>query len=130
MKAFILVSALVFSSVAFAGPHGEHTADVCSATDAKVCAHIGHMKNFKPKSDSSFMVDILVAKPVSNVKVDLWMPEHNHGTNSPVTVKQHKKNKYEVTKAEFSMAGNWVARVSFDVDNVNHKLEIPLTIPK
>ena len=105
----------------------DHTANFCSATDAKVCAHIGHMTGMKTKNDAEFIVDIVVPKAVTNFKADLWMPEHDHGT-SPVTISPYKKNKYKIQKAVFSMTGKWHARISFDLDKVNHKIEIPLTI--
>lgn len=108
----------------------DHTSDICSSTDAKICAHIGHMNGMKSKSESSFKVHVMIEKPITNLKVELWMPEHDHGTNSPVVVAQDKGNKYDVTKAVFSMPGKWVARLNFEVDKIPHKIEIPLIIEK
>ena len=125
MKKFLLTAIVLFSVSAFSD--GDHTPDFSSATDAKVCAHIGHMTGMKTKGEAEFIVDILMPKTVSDVQVDLWMPEHSHGT-SPVTVNPHKKNKFKIKKAVFTMTGKWHARISFNVDKVNHKIEIPLTI--
>lgn len=105
----------------------DHTANVCSAADAKVCAHIGHMTGMKKKMDSEFMIHILVPKAVTNFTADLWMPEHDHGT-SPLEITPMEKDKYKIKKAVFSMIGKWHARISFDLDKVNHKIEIPLSI--
>ena len=116
----------LIASIAFADG-GEHTADFCSSTDKKVCAHIGHMTGMKTKGEAEFVVDILLPKEVSNFKVDLWMPEHNHGT-TPVAVSPYKKNKFKIKKAVFTMTGKWHARLSFDKDNTTHKIEIPLAI--
>ncbi len=125
MKLFLSAAIALLSIGAFA--KDDHTANFCSPTDAKVCAHIGHMSGMKTSGEAEFMVDIVVSKPVNDVTVDLWMPEHNHGT-SAVTVNPHKKNKFKIKKAVFSMTGVWHARISFNVDKVNHKIEIPLTI--
>ena len=124
---FTLLFSLSFSLPALAD--GDHTADFCSATDKTVCAHIGHMKGMKSKGESEFVLDIVVKKPVSNVKVDLWMPEHNHGS-TPVEMSPYKKNKYKVKKAMFSMPGKWHVRAEFDIEKEHHKLEIPLDISK
>ena len=122
----LLSLAFIAVSISFADG-GEHTADFCSPSDKKVCAHIGHMSGMKTKGEAEFMVDILLPKEVSNFKVDLWMPEHNHGT-APVVVSPYKTNKYKIKKALFTMAGKWHARLSFDQGKTTHKIEIPLTI--
>jgi hypothetical protein len=111
--------------------HGDdHTADVCSAADAKVCAHIGHMSGMTAKTDLSFLVHITAPKTVSGFTMDLWMPEHGHGTNDPIVITPDSANKFKITKANFSMPGKWVARLSFDIDKTNHKIEIPLEVSK
>ena len=121
-----LMGSVFILSISFADG-GEHTPDFCSATDKKVCAHIGHMSGMKTKGEAEFMVDILLPKEVSHLKVDLWMPEHNHGTE-PVTVSPYKTNKFKIKKALFTMPGIWHARLSFDQGKTAHKIEIPLTI--
>ncbi len=125
MNYFILLTISILGSASLAA--NDHTANFCSDKNAKVCGHIGHMKGMKAKGESEFMVDILVADSVANFKVDLWMPEHGHGT-TPVTVNPPKANKFQIKKALFTMAGKWIARVSFDIDKVNHKIEIPLAV--
>jgi hypothetical protein len=132
---FSLVFAATLTAAAAPTPashkHGDdHTPDVCSATDAKVCAHIGHMTALKEKTETSFLVHIMAPKTVSNFTMDLWMPEHGHSTNDPIVVTPDSPNKFKVTKANFSMPGKWVARLSFDVDKINHKIEIPLEVSK
>lgn len=125
MKTLISIIALTLSLNVVA--KDDHTADFCSATDAKVCAHIGHMTGLKTKGEAEFIVDIVVAEKVSDLTVDLWMPDHNHGT-SPVTISPFKKNKFKIKKAVFPMAGKWHARISFNLNKINHKIEIPLSI--
>ncbi len=125
MKTVFLTAIILYMASAFA--KDDHTDNFCSTTDPKVCAHIGHMTGMKTKGDSEFVVDIVVSETVSDVKVDLWMPEHDHGT-SPVTVNPYKKNKFKIKKAKFSMAGKWHTRIDFNVGKQNHKIEIPLII--
>ncbi len=127
MSRFMILVFVAFGFSLNAFAKDDHTANVCSAADAKVCAHIGHMTNMKKKMDSEFMIHVLVPKAVTNFTADLWMPEHDHGT-SPLEITPSKKNKFKIKKAVFSMTGKWHARISFDLDKVNHKIEIPLTI--
>ena len=119
-----MLATLVFSASSFAD--GDHTPDVCSTADKEVCAHIGHMSGMKTKVEGKFLVHITAPK-IENFKMDLWMPDHKHGT-SPVTVTPKGKNKFEITKAEFSMPGKWHARLTFDSNKKPHAIEIPLDI--
>lgn len=127
MKSFIFVSAAALALSLNVAAKDDHTANFCSATDAKVCAHIGHMSGMKTKGEAEFIVDVVVPETVTDLTVDLWMPDHNHGT-SPVTISPFKKNKFKIKKAVFSMTGKWHTRISFNVNKVNHKIEIPLSI--
>ena len=89
---------LIFIALGFsinASANEDHTANFCSATDAKVCAHVGHMTNMKKKMDSEFMIHVLVPKEVTHFTADLWMPEHDHGT-TPLEITPMKKNKFKI----------------------------------
>lgn len=46
-----------------------------------------------------------------NLKVRLFMPQHNHGTSAPVITTTDVAGEYEVSRINFIMGGVWEARV-------------------
>jgi hypothetical protein len=128
MIKFILALFMLFSGFS-AMADDNHSANVCSVKNAEVCAHLGHMTSFSSKAEVQFVAHIMVPQnqQVSDIKIDLWMPDMGHGT-SPVTVKQFAVNKYNVTKAFFVMSGLWLVRLKFSVGGEKHQIEIPVNI--
>ena len=124
-----LLIAFSFSTISFADK--DHTAEVCSVTNPKVCAHVGHMSNFSSKGESTFVAHVMTPKneAISNFKADLWMPAHGHGS-TPMTIAAAGVNKYKVTKAAFSMTGEWQVRMSFEYQKAQHEIAVPVTIAK
>lgn len=132
MKKFVLIfiTVISFSKVSLAADH-EHSAEVCSVVNKQVCAHIGHMKGFTTKDEGQFVFHVFTPskKSVTNLKLDLWMAAHGHGT-SPVEITDDGANKFKVKKTVFTMTGKWTVRATFDVAGATHKIEIPVEILK
>ncbi len=127
---FLLITALAsfVSLTTYAQQHdSEHSAEVCSAVDTSICAHIGHMKDLAPSKLGSFVVHVTGPLETANMTVLLWMPSMGHGS-SPVTVTQFDVNKYNITKAAFVMKGDWLVRLAFTTEGVAHQIDIPLDI--
>ncbi len=111
--------------------HKDHSAEVCSAINAKVCAHVGHMKNFTSKSDAEFIAHVMTPKnePVSNFKAELWMPAHGHGS-TPLKIVAEGENKYKITNASFSLTGEWQIKMNFEFQKMQHEIIVPVVIAK
>ena len=130
MKLNILFAMLVLSTgLSGVAQDSEHSSNICSTKNAKICGHIGHMSGVTPNKESSFVAHLFVPKgiKVSDFKLSLWMPDMNHGS-SDVEISQMGANKYKVTKAVFTMAGSWEVQMKFKVGTEEHQLYIPLKI--
>jgi hypothetical protein len=132
LKIFLVMSALVLGSAAFAAEDHTHTASVCSAKNAAVCAHLGLPKVLNSQGEVKFIahVETPADAAVSNMKVDLWMDMGNgQGHNGPpVEIKDAGQNHFVVSKAYFVMVGDWLVRLDFDFEGVSHHIEIPVAI--
>ncbi|MGZ3690492.1 MAG: FixH family protein [Pseudobdellovibrio sp.] len=127
IKSLIAVALLCFGLQAFAQDGGDHSQTVCSALDANVCAHLGHMTKLDSSGEAQFVAHVMVAQQVSDMSVVLWMPEMGHGS-SPVKLELFGLNKYKVTQAYFIMPGTWEVRLSFTLNGVKHNLAIPVNV--
>lgn len=83
---------------------------------AQVCGMINWTRGPVLRTESS--IDMLFVPHVaaSTVKVEAWMPEHNHGTR-PVTISWNSDGMITVSKLYFVMPGEWVLRVSIPVES-------------
>ncbi len=106
-----------------------HTENVCSASDAKICGHIGHMTGMKPNQVSSFMAHLEVSKniKISDVQISLHSAEKDQGA-SALTVKEVTPTKFKVTQALFPIAGYWEVEIKFKADGIPQQLNIPVKI--
>jgi hypothetical protein len=116
--------------------HSGHTPNVCSATAASVCAHLGYEAEPNSTDSWSFMLHFMPAagvdpKLITNVSVKLWMDmgSHSHGS-SPVTLAGIDDVHFQVTDAYFPMAGPWQVKVGFTYENNSHEIVIPVTVSK
>lgn len=127
------LASLIFTNFIFAGltlfADADHSAEMCSAKNRKVCGHIGHMSNMKPNAEAEFVAHMSIPKKahITDVQISLWMPEMKHGS-TPVTMTAMDANKYKVTKAVFNMAGKWEVRIKFRLDKEEHELIVPVEI--
>ena len=130
LKNVIFVAAMMLSFVAMAHD-GDHSPDVCSALNPKVCAHLGHMTKLNSTDEVQFVAHVETPqnKAITNLKLDLWMQmgHHGHGS-SPVKLTQLTTNKYRVTEAYFVMTGTWLVRLSFQFENQTHNIQIPVVV--
>ena len=59
------------------------------------------------KVGEHFVVEFAVCPSPESVRVDAWMPEHNHGMNYRPTVASQGKGRYRAEGLMFHMAGRW-----------------------
>ncbi|HPI40037.1 MAG TPA: FixH family protein [Pseudobdellovibrionaceae bacterium] len=129
--AVLSLNIFTFNSSAQAEDH-EHSIEVCSAIDQTVCAHLGYKWGpLNTTSEGQFIVHAMTPNnsELSNLAVELWMEmgDHGHGS-SPVTLTKVRPNIYKVTEAYFVMEGEWLVKINFDLNGVNHTLEIPVQV--
>lgn len=129
LKSALVLSLFVFGLNVFAAGDGNHSETICSAADANVCAHLGHMTKDASSGEAQFIAHAMVPEnqEVSNMKVVLWMPSMGHGSR-PVTLAKVGVNKYQVTKAYFMMRGDWDVRLTFSLNGINHAINIPVVV--
>lgn len=129
LKSALVIGLFVVGLNAFAAGDGDHSETICSAVDAKVCAHLGHMTKDASTGEAQFIAHAMIPQnqEVSDMKVVLWMPSMGHGS-SPVTLTKVGVNKYQVTEAYFMMPGQWEVRLSFSLNGANHKINIPVAV--
>ncbi len=126
IKNLLAIALVSFSLNAFAEGDHDHSETVCSALDAKVCAHLGHMQK-KSNGEVQFVAHVELSAQVSDMNVVLWMPAMGHGS-SPVKTELFAVNHYKVTQAYFIMPGQWEVRLTFAVNGVTHTLAIPVAV--
>lgn len=122
----MVVTFVSFQVFADGGDHN-HTPNYCSATNTKVCAHLGHMSSLNSRDEVTFVAHVMGAQQVTDMKVILWMPSMGHGS-SPVKLEQTGVNHYQVTQAYFIMPGEWVVRLQFKLSGQAHEINIPLQV--
>lgn len=83
----------------------------------------------KPNVVSSFVAHLSFPKgeKVADFKVVLWMPDMGHGT-SAVELSPMGANKYNVSKANFTMAGAWEVQLKFKINSDEYQINIPIKI--
>ncbi len=120
--------ALTFTSLAWS-QDDDHSVEVCSRKNPNVCAHIGHKQGFTTTSTSEFVFHASTPdhEKLSDLKIDLWMPAHGHGS-APVVIDEVALNKFKITEAYFVMIGNWIIRAHFTLAGDSYDLEIPVVI--
>lgn len=125
---FVAFVLLVLAGLA-AFANADHSANVCSAQNEKVCGHVGHMSGMKSSSEAQFVAHLEIPGDiqVEDVKVDLWMPNKDQGSK-PVSLKKMGLNKYKVTKAFFTVKGDWEVRISFKLGMDSHQIKVPIQI--
>ena len=125
----LFLTLVILTGLTVLGADVGHSENVCSATDVKICGHIGHMTGMKPNQVSSFMAHLEVPKKVqiSDVQITLQMPEMGHGSSAPV-VKTVTPTKFKVTRAVFTMAGHWQVEIKFKADGADHQINVPIKI--
>ncbi len=118
-----------FNSFATGDHDHDHSETVCSKLDANVCAHLGHMTKLNSSDEVQFVSHVMTPanQPISDMKVDLWMPSMGHGS-SPVKLASIGVNKYKVSEAFFIMTGEWQVRMTFTFNKVKHQINIPVTV--
>jgi len=83
MKWLALFAVFSFNAITFAGDHegGIHTANYCSTTNEKTCAHLRFEKWPTSTEASEFIVHVMSPSnsQVTDVKVKLWMDMNGHG---------------------------------------------------
>ena len=113
--------------------HSHHTANYCSATAPDVCAHLGFKNEPNTTDESVFMLDFAPSKAnvtqITNitVKVAMDMAGTQHRA-APVTITPANAAHYEVSKAYFSMTGQWKLKVGFDYAGAKHEVIIPIDV--
>lgn len=141
VKAFIvlqliLVLFLANRVMAHGGGHqgqtqAGQTPSVCTILNDKVCAHLFLLTELSPDVEGQFIVHVTPqdGEIVKNLGVELWMNMgHGKGHGSaPVDLESLGDNKYKVTNAWFVMAGPWIVRLSFEIDQDYFEIEIPVT---
>ncbi len=135
MKYFVLAAVAILSLTAkpaLASKH--HTPNICSAQNSSLCLHLGFEALPQEGVESGFMTHFMLkdADPtlLSDVVIDLWMDMgngHGHGS-APVTVEQLDAVHFRVTRAYFVMSGEWLVRVKFKYDRVEHEIAVPVTV--
>lgn len=125
IAAFVLVA----SQATLADDGHSHSDTVCSDKSAAICAHLGLPKTLKSTEEAKFIAHVEIANEalVTNMAVSLWMPEMGHGS-SPVELKDAGTNHYIVSKAYFTMPGNWLVKLSFEFEGVQHSIDIPVVV--
>ena len=127
IKTLLAIGLVTFALNAFAAGDGDHSETVCSALDANVCAHLGHMTKLDSSSEVQFVAHVMVAQQVADMNVVLWMPAMGHGS-SPVKLTLTGLNYYQVSQAYFIMPGNWEVKMSFSLNGVKHQITIPVNV--
>lgn len=116
-----------------ASAHSYHTPEVCAATQAAACAHLGFQGQPKASVNTTFMLHFMGPgfdpSKLSNVSVKLWMDSMGHGS-TPVTVTQKDAVHFEVSDAFFSMAGAWQVKATFAYDGGKYEIVIPVEVLK
>ena len=105
--------------------------EVCSTENEDLCAHLHFSKRPNTLNEASFIfhVEGLEEIELSNLTLTLWMEMEGHAHGSaPVTVERVSLNKYKVTNAWFSMAGQWMVQARFTYDHQNYEIMIPVNI--
>lgn len=137
MKLFaiaITAAALAAFAPITAKAHSYHTPQVCSATSADLCAHLGFKAEPNSTDATEFMLHFMPAagvdaKEIKNVTVKLWMDMGGHGHgSSPVTITQGDDVHYAVSDAYFVMPGEWQVKVGFDYLGTAHEIVIPVEV--
>jgi hypothetical protein len=120
---------MVLSTGAFADDGHTHSETVCSALNAKVCAHLGMPKTLNTHDEAKFVahVETQADAPVNGMTVTLFMPEMGHGS-APVSLKDAGKNRFMVSNAWFTMAGKWLVKMDFKFEGQQHHIEIPVSV--
>lgn len=131
LKIFLIASSLFLSHMALADGDHSHTETLCSSQNTAVCAHLGLHQELNSQDEGRFIAHIFTPNEalVSNLAVELWMPDMDHGS-SPVALKDAGKNHYLVTNAWFIMKGAWLVKLSFDFEGARHQIDIPVEIVK
>ncbi|MBK7891132.1 MAG: FixH family protein [Bdellovibrionales bacterium] len=137
MKLFaiaIATAALTAFAPTTAKAHSYHTPQVCSATSADLCAHLGFKAEPNSTDATEFMLHFMPAasldpKEIKNVTVTLWMDMGGHGHgSSPVTITMLDYIRYTVSDAYFVMQGEWQVKVGFDYLGTAHEIVIPVEV--
>lgn len=121
----------VFATFTFQCPkafaHAHHTANFCSMTAPDICAHLGFEVEPNSTDELIFMLDFAPSKNdpalITNVtvKLNMDMPGMQHGARS-VTIVPADAAHYEVSKAYFSMPGQWQVKVGFTYNGAVHEV--------
>ena len=133
MLKLLLGSLLVFSFSSVSSAH-DHSAEVCSEKNSKVCVHLGIHEELTSEKEGQFIIHAMPADGgvIQNLQADLWMDMgsgHGHGS-APLTITQSKPNIYFVTNAWFIMMGEWQVRMQFELNGETHQIIIPVYIKK
>ena len=113
--------------------HSHHTANYCSTTAPDVCAHLGFSDEPNTMDEAVFMLDFAPSKAnvtqITNVTVKLVMEMSGmQHSGSPVTITPADAAHYEVSKAYFSMTGQWQVKAGFDFGGAKHEVIIPIDV--
>lgn len=130
MNYFLFIFALFLSLATYSQNHdghtGTHTPNMCT-NDSKICAHLMFPQIPNSADESKFILHFVTNTPITDVQVNLWMPEMGHGS-APVIIKSLDQNHYQISQAYFIMPGQWAVQVHFLSDNQTQKLEFPILI--
>lgn len=132
MKIKSLISLIALTLTSTLALAHEHSVEVCSTTNKKVCAHLGFEKPLNTKEEGEFIAHVTTPNNalISYFKLDLWMEARNgrgHGS-SPVEIKDSGKNIFKISNAWFTMPGTWLVRLEFDFEGRHERLQIPVQI--
>lgn len=99
---------------------------------AGVCGTVRWNQGPVLRTESTLEIEFSPAVDPATVKVDAWMPAHNHGTR-PVTITALPNGNVQITKLYFVMPGEWMLRVRIPIaygeeGNLVELAELPVVL--
>lgn len=129
MSIFKLLTFTVVFSMSIGLFAQTHNDDICSEK-IDVCVHYETDRPFTTDQEARFELHLeSIDNEAQLKKIDLWMQMGNHGHgSSPLKVNMISPGVFDITKAFFVMRGEWQIRVTFESQNVQDTLIIPVIV--
>lgn len=131
MKILLLSLVLGFgllTTTAQAEDH-HHSETVCSATNEKLCLHLGIHEELKAGQDSRFMIHFMLDETVNpSLIANVAVSALNNNKSIAISTEQMDEIHYVAKNVNFTEAGEWKVEVKFTYGNGEHTILVPVTV--